>query len=114
MQKIKKIIPIALAFAPSLVFARTISSIISDTIRPIIDTLVPLFIAVAVAVFLYGVVKYVTSAGDEEKRKEAKSYMLYGIIGLFVMVSIWGLVTIISDTFALDSNVTVPTTALPQ
>ena len=30
--------------------------------------------------------------------------MLYGIIGLFVMVSVWGLVTIVKNTFDLDDN----------
>lgn len=114
MQKIKKYIPMAMALAPSLAFARTVSDIISGTIMPIINVVIPLLIAVAVVLFLYGVVKFITSGGDEEKRKEARSFMLYGIIGIFVMVSVWGLVGILSDTLGLgtSSNVRVPS-ALP-
>lgn len=113
MQKIKKYILMAMALAPSLAFARSISDIISGTIRPIIDIVVPLLIAVAVVIFLYGVVRYMTSGSDDEKRKEARSVMLYGIIGLFVMVSIWGLVSILSDTLGLNTSVNIPGGALP-
>lgn len=62
---------------------------------------VPLLIAVAVVVFLYGVVKYITAGGSEEKRAEARMTMIYGIIGLFVMVAIWGLVGILLNTFGI-------------
>ena len=31
--------------------------------------------------------------------------MIYGIIGLFVMVSIWGLVAILSGTFDLKNDI---------
>ncbi|MFA4890526.1 MAG: pilin [Candidatus Paceibacterota bacterium] len=115
MQKIQKYIPIAMVLAPSLAFARSVTDIISGTIMPIINAIIPLLIAVAVVLFLFGVVKFITSAGDEEKRKEARSFMLYGIIGIFVMVSVWGLVGILSDTLGLgtSSNVRVPG-ALPQ
>jgi len=40
----------------------------------------------------------------EEKREEAKNTVLYGIIGLFVMISIWGLVNILTNTAGLGNN----------
>ena len=97
-----------MALAPSLAFARSVTDIISSTIMPIINAVIPLLIAVAVVLFLYGVVKFITSGGDEEKRKEARNFMLYGIIGLFVMVSVWGLVNILTGTFGLSPNIPKP------
>jgi hypothetical protein len=40
-----------------------------------------------------------------EKKEEGKQYMLWGIVGIFVMVSVWGLVNIVKQTFNLSENV---------
>jgi hypothetical protein len=55
-------------------------------------------IALGVVSFLYGIALYISRAGDEGKRKEGVQFMTYGIIGLFVMVSVWALVGILSGT----------------
>ena len=68
----------------------------------ILNLTVQVLIAAAVVLFLFGVVKYIASGEDETKRKEAKSYIVYGIIGLFVMVSVWGLVGILTGTFGVN------------
>jgi len=64
----------------------------------ILNRIVPLIIAVAVVWFLFEVFMY-TIAGDEEKKTSAKKGMIWGIIGIFVMVSVWGLVAILQSTF---------------
>lgn len=43
----------------------------------------------------------VINPNNEEKRKQGKQYMIWGIIALFVMVSIWGLVAILTNTFGI-------------
>jgi len=63
-----------------------------------------LLIGLAVVVFLWGVVKFVTAAGDEEKRKEARQTMLWGVIIFAVIVSIWGLVALLRSVFGIDIN----------
>lgn len=63
-----------------------------------------LFVSMAIAVFLYGVLKYVGSGDNEEKRTEARSTMVYGIVVLFVMVSLWGLVNFLGNTFNFDNT----------
>lgn len=75
------------------------SRIIEGILRP----LVPLLIGAAVVVFIYGVMIFMFSDGGE-KKEEGKEYMFWGIIGIFVMVSIWGLVGIVQNTFGLSIN----------
>ena len=58
----------------------------------------------AIAVFVYGVVKFIAAAGDEQKIKDAKNYIVYGLLGLFVLVAFWGLVAILVTTFQLDAS----------
>jgi uncharacterized membrane protein len=69
----------------------------------LISPLVPLLIGLAVVVFIYGVLTTMLSEGGE-KKEEGKQYMFWGIIGIFVMVSLWGLVNIVKGTFRLDDN----------
>ncbi len=109
MQKIKKIIPLALVSMPFLAMAKNITDIVND-ITGIIDVIIPLLITLAVLMLMWGIVQFITAAGDEEKRKKGRELIIYGIIGLFVMVSIWGLVGILSGTFNLSTSApTLPT-----
>ncbi|MBI4136183.1 MAG: hypothetical protein HY481_01365 [Candidatus Vogelbacteria bacterium] len=80
----------------------------------VFNPLVGLLLALALVYFLWGVFKYIQSAGDETKRKEGVSMMTYGIIALFVMVSVWGLVNLLSRTFPLGSTPPRPVPASPS
>jgi hypothetical protein len=72
-------------------------------IQQILNLVIPILITLGVIYFIWGVIKYVT-AKDEDAQKEARSTMIYGIIGLFVIVSIWGLVDLLGRTFGLQSG----------
>ena len=93
---------------PFLAFAQTITSIQSagQFIIVLINTVaVPVLFAIAFIVFIFGVFQYfILSGGSEEKQENAKNLMIYGIVGFFIMVSIWGLVNILVGTFSLNSN----------
>jgi hypothetical protein len=79
----------------------------------IINTiLVPLLIAIAFIVFLYGVFKYFILGGaDEGSRTEGRSFILWGIIGFVVILSIWGIVNVVINTLGLSggTNTAPPT-----
>lgn len=69
----------------------------------VINAIIPVMVALGVVYFLYGVFTYMT-AGDDDKKTAAKSKILYGIIGIFVMVSIWGLVNLLTQTTGVQNN----------
>ncbi|MAZ40809.1 hypothetical protein CL654_01690 [bacterium] len=83
----------ALAQSPNTGY---ISSLLSQA-RGIIGNLIPFLVAVAVVVFIWGVIRYVTAGESEEKRAAGRNLMIYGIIAIFVIVSIWGLVAILQN-----------------
>jgi len=62
-------------------------------------SIVPLLITAGTVVFIYGVVQYIAGANDQTKREEGRKFILWGIIGLFVIISVWGLVGLLSNTF---------------
>ncbi|MFZ1074891.1 MAG: hypothetical protein WAN50_00765 [Minisyncoccia bacterium] len=72
--------------------------------------LVPLIFAAAFLVFLYGIAEaYIFSRGDSGKIEEGHRLVLWGIVGFAVMISLWGLVNVIANTFGLQGqSVTLP------
>lgn len=70
-----------------------------------LGTLVPLIMGLAVFIFMYGLLVYMMNVGDEGKRKESIQYITAGLIGLFIMVSLWGLVYIVSGTFGFTFGI---------
>lgn len=68
-------------------------------------SIIPLIFAIAVAMFVWGVVQYVINADNEEKRKKGKQFIVWGIIALVVMLGVWGLVKIVGGTFGLNTSV---------
>lgn len=80
-------------------------------IGDILNFLVPVLIALAVVIFIWGVITYVVG-GDEEAKKKGRERMIWGIIGIAVIVALWGLVRILTRTFNVDNpeNINFPTT----
>ncbi len=64
----------------------------------------PLIFVLAIVMFVWGVVQYVINNDEEAKKAKGKQFMIWGIIGLTVMVSVWGLVRIVGKTFNIDTN----------
>lgn len=61
----------------------------------LVNPIIGLLTGLAVVFFLWNVVKFIMSAGDEKKRTTAKDGIVYGLIGLFVLFSFWGLVELL-------------------
>lgn len=61
-------------------------------------------IAILALSVLYTMYGAFLMASSEEKRQKGKDIVIYGIIGIFVMTSIWGLVAILQSTFDLGQS----------
>ncbi|MFZ1987508.1 MAG: hypothetical protein WAV21_00520 [Minisyncoccia bacterium] len=82
----------------------TIDSLLIRILELINNVAIPLIFAGAFLLIVFGVFRYFIAGGaDEEKRKEGRTFILYGIIGLAVMFSVWGLVNVLVNTFGFDS-----------
>lgn len=73
-------------------------------ISQFINIITIILVSVAVLMFIIGVIKYVSAGGDEEAQQKARGTMIYGIIGIFVIVAVWGLVNILGNTFIKDNT----------
>lgn len=88
----------------------TICAVATNLIYLINGVLVPVLFAISFIVFLYGIAKaYIFSSGDEEGVKQGHKLLMWGIIGFVVMISMWGLVNIVANTFGLAGAYAPPT-----
>jgi len=106
----------ALALAPALASAQELGGLdtLLANIGELITTALPIVVALALLAFFWGLVRYIFAAGNEEAKAEGKRIMLWGIIALFVMVSVWGLVIFVGELFGIDQGegIDVPTVPL--
>ncbi len=82
---------------------KTVADIFYFFVCLISKSVIPLLFVLAITVFLFGVVKYMMNGDDETARKEGAQFMTWGIIALFVMISVWGLVGILRNTFGIKN-----------
>lgn len=68
----------------------------------ILFPLIALLTTLAILVFLWGGFQYVYNANSDQGRATGRSHMLWGIIGLLVMLSAYAILTIAGNTFGLD------------
>lgn len=82
-----------------------------DTVGDLLSTLSTILFAAAVVAFFYGVARFIFSAGND--KEDGKKVMWWGIIGIFVMASVFGLVNILQDTFVDGNGDSVGAPTLP-
>lgn len=91
-----------LAFAQANQPVTNISGLL-NRLTNIINLIIPFLVGLAVLFIIYGIVNFISSAGDEEARANAKQFIIWGIIGVFLMLSIWGLVNILVNSIPVDN-----------
>ncbi len=107
MQKFIKISAAIAAGLPLISMAQQVnpnylSSIITSA-KFLLDQLVVFLIALAVVWFIWNVIRYVMS-NDLEKKDTAKSQMIWGVVAIAVIISIWGLVALLQNIFGVSSG----------
>lgn len=75
-----------------------------NRVNSLLNTIVPFLVGLAVFIIIWGVFTYVTHAADEEKRMEARRFIVWSILFVFFMLSIWGFVNILANTFSLQKT----------
>ena len=78
-----------------------------DKLGSTINLLIGLFIALAVVVFFWGLIKWLWSMGPDDAQQGLK-IMFWGVVALFVMVSIWGIVRLLQQSLEVEDNDSFP------
>jgi hypothetical protein len=115
----KKILYGALSLTPMLAFAQSGETTVSTlqglviSIKGFLNAIIPILIALAVIYFFWGLVTYIRASGDEKARAAGKSQMLWGIIAIAIMVSLFGLIAWLQNTLGITSGGTITPPQIP-
>lgn len=75
-------------------------------------TAVPILVALSLLYFFWGISSFILKSGEKDARKEGKERMVWGLVALFVIVSVAGLLTIVQNTL-FPSLHTLPSNSVP-
>lgn len=117
----RTVITCAMIALPAIVFAQgpqvtqgftTLGGLINSFTSTVVKALGSLFLAAAVVAFFYGIVQYIWALreGNGEKAKAGSTFMVWGLVALFVMFSVWGIIWYFQGIFGIQgqTNVVIP------
>ncbi len=114
----------AITFLPLLTFASghvggnsnqpyfgKVDSFFTNIVGFIDGVLIPFVFALALLIFIWGMFRFFILGGDnEDERAKGKQLILWSIIGMVIMVSIWGIVNVVAEgLFGTVTGGQVPT-----
>ena len=70
----------------------------------ILNLLIPVVFGLALLFFFWGMAQFILHSDEEKVREDGKSRMLWGIVALFVIVSIYGIINFIGGTLGINTN----------
>jgi len=82
----------------------SVTTLMNSIERVIINPLIVFIFALAVVLFLYGVVQYFVNSDKDEVRTTSKSHMLWGLVGMMVMVSVFFIMRLILSTLGVGTS----------
>ena len=100
-------------FSTNIAYA-SVDSFITKMNAEIINPLIIFLFALALVYFLYGALEFFMNQENEEKRTASKKHMLWGIVGLTIMMGVWAILGMIISTFNIkeidpkEGKVTLP------
>lgn len=68
----------------------------------ILNPVIALMTAGALVYFIVGVITFIANADNEEARNKGKRHIMYSIIGLVVMVGVWGILQLIANSLGVN------------
>jgi len=69
--------------------------------RLIINPIITLLFALAVVYFLYGLLEFLLNQENEERQTDGKSHMIWGVVGITIMMGVWGILNLVLNTIGV-------------
>jgi len=109
----KTVLALALGFLPFVASAQTLGNIenIVLAIGNLVNIATPIVVGLALLAFFWGLVRYIF--GGVENKEAGKNIMIWGVIALFVMVSVWGIVKFIGSAVGIGEGDTIIVPLVP-
>lgn len=106
MRKTLAALSALLLAAPAVASAQSLQPLANliGAVARLVGALVPILITLALVAFFWGLIQYLVKGGDKKSVGNGKRLMIWGLITLFVMVSVWGIVRLGQDALGINPN----------
>jgi hypothetical protein len=75
-----------------------VSDLLTRLVNAIVNPLIRFMFVIALMYFLYGVVQFIRNSDSDDGRTVGKRHMLYGVIGMSIMISVYAIMSIAFGT----------------
>ncbi|HBD25050.1 MAG: hypothetical protein A2566_01625 [Candidatus Zambryskibacteria bacterium RIFOXYD1_FULL_40_13] len=82
----------------------TIATFLNRVNELILNPLIVLAFGLSFVYFTYGIVKFLRLEAGDKSRKEAQDAILWGIVGMVIMFSVYGIIKFVLATFGVTAN----------
>ena len=82
--------------------SESVDAFVSNLNTLIINPLIILLFGLAVVYFLYGIFQFISNSENEEAKTKGKSHMIWGIIGIVIMMGVFTILNMIMKTFNVE------------
>lgn len=90
-------------FLPKVAYA-DLNSFLTHANQLIVNPLIELLFALAVVYFLWGVFEFFLNQENEEKKTSGKSHMLWGVVGITIMLGVWTILNVVLNTLGISNS----------
>ena len=81
----------------------TIVPLLNRINQYILNPIILLAFAIAFVAFFIGIVQFINSETADSKREKGKAKIIWGVVGMFVMFSAFGLIRLVLGTLGLQN-----------
>jgi len=88
-------------FFTNIAYAESLDSFLTKVDNVIINPIIMLLFGLAALYFLWGVFDFIRNSDDEEKRTAGKMHMIYGLVGITIMMGVWTILSMLINTLEI-------------
>ena len=75
----------------------------------LINTILPVLVALALLAFFWGLVLFMNKSGDPKTHGEGRKFMTWGLVGLFIFFSFMAIIRLFAQDLGFGPTVGIPT-----
>lgn len=80
----------------------SVDSFVSNVNKLIINPTIILLFGLAIVYFLYGIFEFISNQENEEAKTKGKTHMVWGIVGIVIMMGVFTILNMIMNTFNIE------------
>ena len=79
-----------------------IQQLVININNTIIHPIIGLLFGLAFVIFLWGIVEFIWKSDNPTAREQGQKHMIWGVVGMFIMLSVIGIIQIFLGTFGIS------------